>query len=373
MINKKSNRFVALDVMRGATIAAMILVNNPGSWQHIYAQLEHAPWHGWTFTDTIFPFFLFIVGVSIVFALKNKKDQLALRLQLHKKIIKRFFILLALGFLLSGFPYYDLASIRIPGVLERIAVCYLIVALLYIHFSTRVLIVVTVLLLSGYWALMAWYPVPGIGAGSLERGRNFAAYVDQIFLSGHMWSATKTWDPEGIISTLPAIATTLFGVFSGLILTSEVKLQKRLSKLFLSGLMMIFLGMLWSQWLPINKNLWTSSYAVFMSGMAMVVLAVLSWWIDIKQLNRLSKPFIIYGMNAITVFVLSGIIGRLLYLLKWESDAGTTITLKTWLYHHFFTPWLSDINASLAYAILWIVLSYLAMYALYKKQIFLKV
>ncbi len=366
-------RLKALDVLRGATIAAMILVNNPGSWSHVYPPLEHAAWHGWTFTDLIFPFFLFIVGVSIVLALQSKRDDRGQRGQLYKKIIKRTLMLFGLGLLLSGFPFFDLASLRIPGVLQRIAVCYFFAALLYVHLSKKGLWAALLILLSGYWALMAWYPVPGVGAGSLEKGANFAAWIDQMVLSGHMWSATKTWDPEGIVSTLPAIATTLFGVLTGLLFKSALSKEEKTMRLFVYGNIMVFIGLAWNPWLPINKNLWTSSYAVFMSGLAMVILGIFTWWIDIRGRHRFTKPFIVYGMNAITVFVLSGLIGRLLYVIRWQDGYGAEVTLKGWVYQALFTPWLSPVNASLAYALTWVALSYAAMHWMYKKGIFLKV
>ncbi|HED11586.1 MAG TPA: DUF5009 domain-containing protein [Caldithrix abyssi] len=372
-MTKVKERLKALDVLRGATIAAMILVNNPGSWSHIYPPLEHAAWHGWTFTDLIFPFFLFVVGVSIVLALQSKIEDPTQHRALYKKIIRRTLILFGLGLFLSGFPFFNLSTLRIPGVLQRIAVCYFFAALLFIHLRRKGLWTVTLVLLFGYWALMAWYPVPGTGAGSLEKGANFAAWIDQMVLSGHMWSATKTWDPEGIVSTLPAIATTLFGVFTGMLFKSTLSTEEKTIRLFVYGNGMIFVGLVWNLWLPINKNLWTSSYAVFMSGMAMVILGILTWWIDIRKQTRFTKPFIVYGMNAITVFVLSGLIGRLLYIIRWQDGSGTEVTLKGWIYHLLFTPWLSPVNASLAYALTWVALSYAAMHWMYKRGVFLKV
>lgn len=371
MVEKKQ-RLLALDVLRGATIAAMILVNNPGSWSHVYAPLLHAEWNGWTFTDLIFPFFLFIVGVSIVLALASKMDDPLLRRSLYKKIVRRTLILFGLGLFLSGFPYFNLSTLRIPGVLQRIAVCYFFAALLFLHADTKKMWGITLALLFGYWALMVWYPVPGLGAGSLEKGANFAAWVDSLVLKGHMWSATKTWDPEGIVSTLPALATTLLGVFTGKLLRAGLSAEEKTLRLFVYGNFLLLTGMIWSVWLPINKSIWTSSYAVFMSGMAMVVLGMLTWWIDIRGERRLTRPFVVYGMNAITVFVLSGVVGRLLYLIRFDVD-GKSVTLKGWLYHLLFTSWLSPYNASLAYALCWVALSYLLMKWMYNKGIFLKV
>jgi len=367
-----SNRLLSLDFFRGITIAAMILVNNPGDWSHVYPPLLHAHWHGWTPTDLIFPFFLFIVGVSITLALSTKKLNQAPPKDLYKKIGRRTFLLFALGIFLSGFPFYDLASIRIPGVLQRIAICYLFASLIFLHGSVKIQAAWAFGLMLIYWAAMEWFPVPGIGAGSYEKGANFSAWVDSLLLQGHMWSQTKTWDPEGIFSTLPAISTTLFGVLTGHLLRQQIPARKKVAWMLICGSVAIAAGALWHHWLPINKNLWTSSYALFMSGMAAVVLGISYYLIDIRGWRKGTKPFCVYGMNAITVFVLSGIVGRLLYLVKWPSGEAV-ITLKEWLVNSIFLPWLSPINASLAYALCFVFLSYLAMYYLYIKQIFIKV
>ncbi len=219
---------------------------------------------------------------------------------------------------------------------------------------------------------MEWFPVPEIGAGLYDKGVNFSAYIDNLFLSGHMWSVSKTWDPEGIVSTLPAISTTLFGVLTGHLLRSKKEKIEKAVLMFLAGNIMIGVGMAWSHWLPINKSLWTSSYTVLMSGMAMVILGISYYLIDIKDWQKGINPFRVYGMNAITVFVLSGLVGKSLYLIKWQSGSEF-ITLKGWLMNIFFLSWLSPINASLIYALCFIFVSYLAMYFLYRKNIFIKV
>jgi len=366
------NRLLSLDFFRGITIAAMILVNNPGNWSHVYPPLLHAQWHGWTPTDLIFPFFLFIVGVSITLAFSGKKENHLPAIELYGKIIRRTLILFALGLLLNGFPFFDLSTIRIPGVLQRIAVCYLVASVLFVHGGAKSQALWAVALMLIYWAAMQWFPVPGVGAGSYAKGANFSAWVDNLFLHGHMWSQSKTWDPEGIFSTLPSISTTLFGVLTGHLLRQHAPAMKKVLWLIVAGGIAIAIGYTWSHWLPINKSLWTSSYALFMSGMAMVVLGVSYYLIDIKGWRRGIKPFCVYGMNAITVFVLSGLVGRLLYLIKWPSAEGV-ITLKQWLVNSFFLPWLSPVNASLGYALCFVFISYLAMHYLYIKHIFIKV
>lgn len=369
---KANARLLSLDFFRGITIAAMILVNNPGNWSHVYPPLLHALWHGWTPTDLIFPFFLFIVGVSITLSFSGKKESHLPAKDLYGKIIRRTLILFALGLFLNGFPFFDITTIRIPGVLQRIAVCYLAASVLFLHSGAKVQAAWAVALMLIYWAAMQWFPVPGVGAGSYEKGANFSAWIDNMILHGHMWSQSKTWDPEGIFSTLPAISTTLFGVLTGHLLRQNMPPLKKLLIMLTGGGIVIAIGYTWSHWLPINKSLWTSSYALFMSGMAMVVLGISYYLIDIKGWRIGVKPFRIYGMNAITVFVLSGLVARLLYLIKWPSGEEI-ITLKEWLVDSFFLPWLSPVNASLAYALCFVFISYLAMHYLYKKHIFIKV
>ncbi len=366
-------RLLSLDFFRGATIAAMILVNNPGTWSHIYAPLKHAAWHGWTPTDLIFPFFLYIVGVAISLALSGKKERGESKKEIYKKVVRRTLILFGLGLFLSGFPFFDFSTIRIPGVLQRIAVCYFISTVIFLHSSIRTQAVWTGGFLLVYWALMEWVPVPGVGAGSYEVGSNFAAWIDSLLLEGHMWSATKTWDPEGIVSTLPAISTTLFGVLNGHLLRSKKSGVEKATIMLVAGNIAIAVGMAWDAVLPINKSLWTSSYSVFMAGMAAVCLGISYYLIDVKGWRKGIQPFIVYGMNAITVFVLSGLVAKTLYLVKWDTASGATQTLKGWIVDTLFNSWLSPINASLGFALVFIFVSYLAMLWLYKKNIFIKI
>jgi len=367
-----NQRLLSLDFFRGITIAAMILVNNPGSWSHVYPPFLHSHWHGWTFTDLIFPFFLFIVGVSISLALSSKKADEGPSKDLYAKILRRTFILFCLGLFLNGFPFFDIATIRIPGVLQRIAVCYLFSSLIFLHFNIRGQAIWALALMLIYWAVMVWAPVDGIGAGAYERGQNFSAWLDNLLLNGHMWVQTKTWDPEGVFSTLPAISTTLIGVLTGHLLRRDIQPLEKTAIMLVAGSLAIAIAMVWAHWLPINKSLWTSSYALLMSGMALAFLGISYYLIDIKGWRKGIQPFRVYGMNAITVFVLSGIVGRLLYLIKWQS-AGEIITLKQWLMDSLFLGWLSPINASLAYALFFVFISYLAMYYLYKKQMFITI
>ena len=366
-------RLVSLDVFRGATIAAMIMVNNPGTWQYVYPPLKHAEWHGWTFTDLIFPFFLFIVGVAIVFAFGKRLQQKTPKAAIYKKIIRRFLILFALGLFLTGFPYYDISSIRVMGVLQRIAICYLITSIIFLNSTWKGQLTWAGALLLVYWALMEWVPVPGIGAGLYDKGANFAAYIDNLLLKGHMWTVSKTWDPEGIISTIPAISTTLFGVLTGHLLRSERTANEKTALMLLYGNVGLFIGSVWHYWLPINKSLWSSSYSVLMAGLALICLAFCYYLVDLKGYLKGAQPAIVYGMNAITVFVLSGIVAKLLNLIKFTSSDGSQITLKGWLYNTFFSSWLGAYNASLAFAIVFILVMYFLMWLMYKKKIFIKI
>jgi len=365
-------RLVSLDIFRGATIAAMILVNNPGDWGNVYTPFLHAKWHGWTFTDLIFPFFLFIVGVAVVYALsKQVEKELAYKI-IYKKIIRRTLILFFLGLFLNGFPFFEISTLRIPGVLQRIAICYLFSSMIFLHTKIRGQVLWAGGLLLFYLIVMEFIPVPGIEAGSYARGANLANYLDG-FLGGHVWKYSAPWDPEGILSTLPAISTTLFGVLTGHFLKSSFTQNEKTILMLITGNAAILIGTIWHTWHPINKQLWTGSYAVLMAGLALVTLGTLYYITDIKKFRRFTTPFIVYGANAIAVYVLSGIVARLLTVITFTDSTGSTISLKTMLYETLFLSWLSDYNASLTFAFAFICIMYIAMWVLYKKKIFIKI
>jgi len=350
----------------------MILVNNPGSWSHIYPQLRHAAWHGWTFTDWIFPFFLFIVGVAMTFSFAKRKEAGADKKALYLVILKRSAIILALGLFLSGFPFFNLSTIRVPGVLQRIAVCYLVASLIFLNTLIRAQILWVIGLLASYWLMMTLIPVPGVGAGVLEEGKNFAAYVDSAVLSGHMWSVTKTWDPEGIVSTIPAIATTVIGVLCGHWLRSGRSPEEKTAWMFVAGNALLLLGAILDMWMPINKSLWTSSYSVFMSGWALICFATFYWFIDVKKHTRWAMPFVIYGMNAILVFVLSGVVARTSTLITVEQADGSETSLNSWAFNNVYAPLASPTNASLLFAICFVLLMYVIAWLMWKKHWFLR-
>jgi predicted acyltransferase len=263
---------------------------------------------------------------------------------------------------LNGFPYFPFSSIRYPGVLQRIAVCYLIAASIFLFLRVRGIIVITVALLVSYWLLMTLVPVPECGAGSLTKDCNLAKYVDGLVLSGHMWSQTKTWDPEGIISTIPAIATTLFGILMGYVVRSKFAPTEKTVWMFVMGILLLWAGSIMNNWLPINKNLWTSSYSVFMAGLASIVFALCYWTVDVLGYRRWTRPFAIYGMNAIAVFILTGVIGRLLGIIKIGA-----MPLETWIFNSIFLPLASPLNASLLYAIANVLFYYSIVYFMYRR------
>ena len=372
-------RLLSLDFFRGLTVAAMILVNNPGSWGHIYSPLEHAEWNGCTPTDLVFPFFLFIVGVSIEYAMGSKKDDPASHKKTLFKAFKRALVLFGLGLILSFFPRnfadFDfvnaLQHVRIPGVLQRIGVVFFIASVIFLKLSTKNIYRTFILILFGYWLLMIFVPVPGVGYANLEKETNLGAWLDRTILTeAHLWKAAKTWDPEGILSTLPAIATGLFGVLVGIYLRrKDVEVGTKMAWLFSAGVAAVLLGLLWDLEFPINKALWTSSYVLYTGGLATIFLALSYWIIDANNYNRFTKPFVVYGINAITVFFVSGLLPRLLNMIKIKPDTGAL----TWFNQTFFTPYFSPINASLAYAIFVILFFYVILWLMYKKNIIIKV
>ncbi len=366
----ESQRSFALDVFRGMTIAAMILVNNPGSWSHVYPPLLHAAWHGWTPTDLIFPFFLFIAGMALAFSLGSHLEKGESRKALVAKIGRRALILFGLGLFLQLFPFFNFSNLRIPGVLQRIALCYLFSALLFLKLKWRGLVAVSLVVLIGYWLALLWIPVPGFGAGNLSPDGNLAAYVDRLVLKGTRLYR-GTWDPEGALSTFPAAVTMILGILSGIFLRKnrEMASSRKWNRLMLAGFLGIMLGLLWSLNFPLNKNLWTSSYVLFTAGLALLLFACCFWICDIQCWRAWAKSFLIFGTNSIAVFFLSGLLSKTLILLK----VGNNGSVYSWIYQHFFASWAGLLNGSLFFAIAY-VLFWLAIMALfYRKGIFVKI
>ena len=376
---KKSERLVSLDVFRGITIAGMILVNNPGSWSHIYKPLGHAEWHGWTPTDLIFPFFLFIVGVAMTFSFNKLEEKEVPKSEIYKKIVRRFFILFGLGLLMAIFPLvrfeplrlYDFSTMRIMGVLQRIAVAYLFASIIFLEFrKIKYHTYWAFGIIIFYWIIMKTIPVPGFGAGNLTMEGNLASYIDNLIMPNHLWK--PGWDPEGLLSTIPAIGTVLFGILTGHLLHSDLSKNDKTIYMFFLGNIGLVAGLIVDVWFPINKGLWTSSYVLFTTGFALHFLAMCFWLIDIKGYKAWAKPFVIYGMNAIAVFVLSGLMAKLLYMIK-IPVAGSSISIKGFIYEYLLLPIASPVNASLLFALLYVAFWLWMMWILYKREIFIKI
>jgi predicted acyltransferase len=360
----------------------MILVNNPGTWGAIYPPLRHADWHGWTPTDLIFPFFLFIVGVAIVFAYDKRLASGADPGPLAGKAVYRAFMLFFLGMVMAAYPVFTLVPelglregldmVRIPGVLQRIAVCYLVVSLLYLYASPKTIYWTAGVLLVGYWAAMMLVPVPGYGAGLIDDPEaNLAAYIDRALLGQHLWvGAGRRWDPEGVLSTLPAIASTIFGVMAGKMLIRKDEAMAKTISLLIVGVALVCLGYVWDWFFPINKPIWTSSYAVFTAGQAFCGLALCYWFIDVRGYQKWAQPFVVYGVNAITVFFFSGIIARSLNLIRIGEEQ---IPLQRLIFDTVFTPLGPPRFASLLYALTWVTAWYFILLVMYRKKIFIKV
>ncbi len=434
-VRTKNQRLVSLDIFRGLAIAGMILVNNPGSWSTVYAPLLHAKWHGWTPTDWVFPFFLFAVGMAIPLALGKRLGQP--QGKLLRKIGIRSLLIFGLGLLLAAFPHFkltgrtpgsllwlhyflaaifvislflrgaalgqkpvraplarralyavlasgagialigafyaDYSTLRIPGVLQRIAIVYAVCAVLFLNTSWKGQLGSAIALLLGYWAVMSLVPVPGGIAPNLEPESNLGAWLDRTLLgTGHLWSQSKTWDPEGLLSTLPAIATGISGMLATHWMKQAGSANRRLFGLLGAGLVLLVAGTLWDLAFPINKALWTSSYVLHSSGVALIILSLIYWLADVKGYTGWGRPFYIYGANALFVFVLSGFVAKLSYTISWVAD-GQAVTLKNWIYHTFFTSVLSPYNASLAFALSNVVVFWVLAWLLYRRQIYIKV
>ena len=370
-------RLLSVDALRGLTVAAMVLVNNPGTWSAVYRPLQHAEWHGWTPTDMVFPFFLFVVGVSIALALGPALERGASGLPV--RVLRRAAVIFALGLLLHALPFFPLATLRIPGVLQRIAVCYLLAALLVGATrgarGWRVQAVTAGALLVGYWLLMTKVAAPGQEAGDLSPDGNLAGYVDRLVLgSRHIWQATRVYDPEGILSTLPATATTLLGVLAGHWLRAGQVAGRAgaqiVGGLAVGGVAAAALGWLWGLSFPVNKPLWTSSYALLMAGLAALVLAACHWVIEVHSRRGWAAPFALLGVHALTLFFLSSLMAKLLFIVRVGAGGPR---LQTWLFEHVFAPWASPVDASLAYALAYVLLWWALMWALDRSGLRLRV
>ena len=369
-------RLVSLDVFRGLTVAAMILVNNPGDWGHIYPPLEHAEWNGCTPTDLIFPFFLFIVGVSLVYALDGTKRAGGPQGAVLGRVLRRAAVLFGLGLLLSLYPKFDFSVVRIMGVLQRIALVFLGCSVIYLKTGRRTQIGLLIAFLVGYAVLMQLVPVPGFGPANLEPTTNLGAWLDRlVFSEAHLWKVSKTWDPEGLLGTLPALGTGLLGGLTAQWLRRpDREPATKVAWLFVSGGAMDILGLMWAPWFPVNKALWSSSYVLYTGGLAMMSLAALYWLCDVQGYRRWTGPALAYGVNAILVFCLSALLSRTFGLFTLMGPAGKAVGLKEWLYGWGIAPLFADPrNASLAGALALILIWGVILHWMRRKGVIWKV
>jgi predicted acyltransferase len=392
----QKERLLSLDVFRGITVAGMLLVNNPGTWSAIYPPLEHAEWHGWTPTDLIFPFFLFIVGITTHLSLQSRRARGDTDSMLVRQILRRGSIIFLLGFLMAAFPFYQYGTIpgmpdptlwekivyraehvRILGVLQRIGLVYIFAALFTLRTTLKQQVIIVATLLFGYWFAMTLIPLPGhdIGALTLDNpSETLAAYLDRLILTkNHIWSGSVTFDPEGPFSTLPAIGTAMLGVMTGRWIAQPKPLIERIAGMFAVGCLAMVLGLMWNWSFPINKSLWTSSYVLFTAGMGAVTLATIMWITDEHKVRWWTKPFVIYGVNPIVAFVGSGVLARIIYTLWKVPYEGKPTPVEAVIYKTVFEPFMEPKNASLAMAFATVLFWFAILAILYRKKIFLKV
>jgi predicted acyltransferase len=369
-----SVRLRSLDVFRGVTIAAMLLVNNPGDWDAIYPALRHAEWHGWTPTDLVFPFFLFIVGVSMTFSFGNASARGVPRHSIFASAVRRALLLILIGVALHVAEWigYNYAYLRIPGVLQRIGLTFLVATpiVLWVGWRGRAAIVTALLL--GYWALLSWMPVPGSGVGVLEPGRDLGAFIDRaVFGAVHLSEEFQTTDPNNLLGTIPSTATVLLGVFAGEWIRLGRAASSTVLRMLAAGTIAAVLGTAWDPLFPINKPLWTSSYAIFTAGMATIGLSFCYWLIEIKRYRRWTFPFLVLGVNAIATYVLSA----LMTLALWKVPApgsGSRQVMYMWIYETAYASWLSPVHASLAFALWYVGLWTVIMWGFHQKRLFIK-
>jgi predicted acyltransferase len=419
-------RLISLDVFRGFTILMMTIVNNPGSWATVYPPLLHSDWNGCTPTDLVFPFFIFIMGVAVSFAMPTKNfdnttfNKILIRslrmfclgmffnffgkIQLFgldgiPLLIGRIIITISVGYALmgsfnakvktylaigifvtflclaySGIEAYQ--DVRLPGVLQRIGIVYFVISLLYLKTTLKTQIIVASTILLAYWAIMTLIPVPGIGLANLDKETNLASWMDSIFLKNHVWAVTKTWDPEGILSTIPAIASGIIGLLIGQLLNRPLPKLEIVKKMGIAGIILIILGLLWSVTFPLNKSLWTSSFVLYTSGIAILSLTIFYYVIDVANYKKWTKLFLVWGVNPMIVFFFSEIIPQALEMIQFQNPEipSEQINLQNYLYHFWIAPVFNNpMTASLAGALIYVTIWSLILILFYKHQLIFKV
>lgn len=360
-----NTRLISLDAMRGFTIAAMILVNFPGSWEHVYSPLLHVDWNGLTPTDLVFPFFLFIVGVSIALAYSRRINEGADKKTIYRKILIRSLKIYAVGMILNLIPEFNFMDLRWTGVLHRIAVVFFFSAILYLNTDWKTQAWIGAFLLIGYWLAMVLIPTPGTGTVSLEPGANLAAWVDSEFLPGRKYQGT--WDPEGILSTLPAIVTGITGLLVGRLFLSQKSSHEKANYLMALGLLSVALGYFWHLGFPVNKNLWSSSYVLISSGLAALVLGAIYFVVDIKGHRKGTYVGIVFGANAIAVYVLADLLSLIFYRMPLGGQS-----LNQQFVSGLSNGGMQPEFASMLYALLFVAINFIPAYILYKRRVFIK-
>ncbi len=376
-IANQMRRLVSLDVARGITIAFMILVNNGGSGEYSYRQLEHSAWNGWTLTDLVFPSFLFIAGISVVFSTESRLARGESKTTLARHALKRAVILFLLGLVVNSFPLFHLSTLRIYGVLQRIAVCFLFATLLYLWNSKAwVFITTTVAALLSYWILMRWAPIPGIGVPThdvplLDPNQNWVAYLDRKLLMGHLYEEVR--DPEGLLSTIPAVGTILLGVLTGIWLRLPKSLATKAAGLLAGSITGLLLGNLWNVWFPINKKLWTSSYVLFAAGCTMLLLTICFYLVEIKQWKKgWTAPWLVFGSNAITAYIFSELLAGGINTL-FVRNGNSAISMQQEIFRKGFFTIVNPSFGSLMYALTYVLVCFIPVLVLYRKKIFIKI
>lgn len=376
VLGPSSERLMSLDVFRGATIAAMILVNDPGDGAAAYWPLRHSHWNGWTPTDLVFPFFVFIVGVAMAFSFSSRIQRGDSRGKLFLHVLWRGLVLFALGLLVNGFPDH-FHPLRIYGVLQRIALCYVITSVLALWTGRKTQVMVALACLAGYWILMRYVPVPGYGVPThniplLDPDRNLVAWLDRKLLWGHLYEHTR--DPEGLLSTIPAVASCVIGLLAGGWLRSQRSLPARVLGMASAGVALAIAGDVFNIWFPINKKLWTSSFVLLTAGFALLALALCYWLLDIKRWRGAwTKFFLIFGLNAIAAYVLSELVASFLDRMRIHLADGAFVTWHEAIYQAIFEPLSDPANASLLFSIVYVLACWAVMLGLYRKKLFLKV
>ena len=374
-MTEKQDRLISLDAFRGVTIALMILVNNPGTWAHVYAPLRHAKWHGCTLTDLVFPFFLFIIGVSMRFSFE--KYEFCKWGPLFKKVVFRTMTIFTIGLLLSAFPFvrqdWDWTHFRIMGVLQRIALAYIVASFIVVRADVKGIVKISMGLLFGYWILLmgyGWYS----GLDPYELKTNFPLIIDSFILGdNHLYSGMGIpFDPEGLLSTIPSVATVLIGFLVGTMIKTTEDYGDNAQRMAVLGALLIILGWVWGFVFPINKQLWTSSYVLFTGGIATITLAAMIWIVDVKGIKTWTKPFVIFGANAIFLYAASGIWAKILLKIRFELD-GKMISGYGYLYRTVFQPFAGDLNGSFLFALFHVFMFWLILAWMYRKKIFIKI